>query len=355
MALADDNTLFGLADLHTQNKETPMSRTAPSCPSRRHVLTAALGLAAVSITPAWAQGAGAAMRIIVPFAPGGGNDVLARQLAHGLNDMFKLDVIVENKPGAGGNVGTEQVVRAAAQSNTFLLGHTGTVSINPALYKSLKFNASKDLQPVAMFASSALLLVVPADSPIQSVAQLAEALRAKGSDMDYASSGTGTGGHLTGEMFLQTLGAQAVHVPYKGTAPALADVAGGQVDFSFSVIPAAMALVKSGKLRALAVTSAKRMHLMPDVPTMIESGVPELADFESTLTYGILAPKAIDVQVVQQLQARILDVAATPDFQSRLAVEGAEPMLGNTAEYTRRIQEESRKWGHVIAVSGASA
>ncbi|NRF50359.1 tripartite tricarboxylate transporter substrate binding protein, partial [Pseudomonas stutzeri] len=110
-----------------------------------------------------------------------------------------------------------------------------------------------------------------------------------------------------------------------------------------------------GKLRALAVTSAKRMHLMPDVPTMIESGVPELADFESTLTYGILAPKAIDVQVVQQLQARILDVAATPDFQSRLAVEGAEPMLGNTAEHTRRTQEESRKWGHVIAVSGASA
>lgn len=330
-----------------------MNRFAPRSPSRRHALAAVLGLTAISMAPAWAQRT-SAVRIIVPFAPGGGNDVLARQLAHGLNQMFKLDVIVENKPGAGGNLGSEQVVRASPQSNTFLLGHTGTVSINPVLYKDLKFNASTDLQPVAMFASSALLLVVPAESPIKSVAQLVDALGAKGSDMDYASSGTGTGGHLTGEMFLQTLGAQAVHVPYKGTAPALADVAGGLVDFSFSVIPAAMALVKSGKLRALAVTSAKRANLMPDVPTMIESGVTALADFESTLTYGILAPKAASAEVVQQLEAKILEVAATPEFQSKLAVEGAEPMLGNSAEYARRIQEESRKWGHVITVSGAS-
>ncbi|MBV7484839.1 tripartite tricarboxylate transporter substrate binding protein [Bordetella sp. BOR01] len=331
-----------------------MNRPAPSLLSRRHALAAALGLAAMSLAPAWAQGSSPVMRIIVPFAPGGGNDVLARQLAHGLTEMFKQDVIVQNKPGAGGNLGTEQVVRASAQSNTFLLGHTGTVSINPALYKNLKFNASTDLQPVAMFASSALLLVVPADSPIQNVAQLAEALRKTDSDMDYASSGAGTGGHLTGELFLQTLGAQAVHVPYKGTAPALADVAGGQVDFSFSVIPAAMALVKSGKLRALAVTSAKRMHLLPDVPTMIESGVPALADFESTLTYGILAPKAMPHDAVRQLEARILKAAATPDFQAKLVVEGAEPMLGGSTEYARRIQEESRKWGQVVTVSGAA-
>jgi len=330
-----------------------MNRPALCSPSRRHALAAALGLAAMSTAPAWAQ-SGPVMRIIVPFAPGGGNDVLARQLAHSLTEMFKQDVIVENKPGAGGNLGTEQVMRASAQSNTFLLGHTGTVSINPALYKNLKFNASTDLQPVAMFASSALMLVVPAESPIQNVAQLAEALRKTGSDMDYASSGAGTGGHLTGELFLQTLGAQAVHVPYKGTAPALADVAGGQVDFSFSVIPAAMALVKSGKLRALAVTSAKRMHLLPDVPTLIESGVPALADFESTLTYGILAPRAMPQDAVRHLEAKILKAAGTPGFQAKLVVEGAEPMLGGGAEYAQRIQEESRKWGNVVTVSGAA-
>lgn len=329
-----------------------MNRPAVKLASRRRVLAAALGLTAASMTPAWAQRGSPVMRIIVPFAPGGGNDVLGRQMAHGLSEMFKEDVIVENKPGAGGNLGTEQVVRASAQSNTFLLGHTGTVSINPVLYQNLKFNASTDLQPVAMFASSALLLVVPADSPIQSVQQLADALRKEGSDMDFASSGTGTGGHLTGEMFLQTLGAKAVHVPYKGTAPALADVAGGQVDFCFSVIPAAMAMIKGGKLRALAVTSPKRMNLLADIPTMGESGVRELKGFESTLTYGILAPKSMPADVVAELERKILKVAATSDFQSRLVVEGAEPMLGGSADYGRRIQEESRKWGEVVKAAG---
>lgn len=170
--------------------------------------------------------------------------------------------------------------------------------------------------------------------------------------MDFASSGTGTGGHLTGEMFLQTLGAKAVHVPYKGTAPALADVAGGQVDFCFSVIPAAMAMIKGGKLRALAVTSPKRMNLLADIPTMGESGVRELKGFESTLTYGILAPKSMPADVVAELERKILKVAATSDFQSRLVVEGAEPMLGGSADYGRRIQEESRKWGEVVKAAG---
>ncbi|VCU70723.1 Tripartite tricarboxylate transporter family receptor [Pigmentiphaga humi] len=333
-----------------------MNRDFPSL-TRRSLLAAAsaAGVAALTAVPAQAQGRKAVTRIIVPFAPGGGNDVFARQLAHGLNEMFKKDVIVENKPGAGGNVGTEQVVRAAADSNIFLLGHTGTIAINPSLYKNLKFNASTDLQPVAMFASSALLLVVPASSPIQNVAQLVEVLQRKDSDLSYASSGSGTGGHLTGEMFLHALGARAVHAPYKGTAPALADVAGGQVQFSFSVIPAAMALVKAGKLRALAVTSAKRMAQLPDVPSVAESGVPALAGFESTLTYGILAPKGVPQAVVSQLGAEILKAASTPEFQSKLGIEGAEPLLGDAAAYARKIQQESGKWSEVIRASGASA
>ncbi|MBV6307279.1 tripartite tricarboxylate transporter substrate binding protein [Candidimonas humi] len=331
-----------------------MARSAVPFPSRRRALAAALGLAAVAAAPAWAQRGNPVMRLIVPFAPGGGNDVLGRQMAHSLGEMFKMDVIVENKPGAGGNLGTEQVVHASARSNMFLLGHTGTVSINPVLYKNLKFDASTDLQPVAMFASSSLLLVVPEKSPIRSVQQLSDTLRRKGGDMNFASSGTGTGGHLTGEMLLQVLGAKALHVPYKGTAPALTDVAGGQVDFCFSVIPAAMAMVKGGKLRALAVTSPKRMNLLPDVPTMGESGVPELKGFESTLTYGILAPKSVGADVVADLERKILDVAATPEFQSRLVVEGAEALMGGSASYGRRIQEESVKWGRVIKTAGVS-
>jgi len=337
------------------------TRSIPSAPShssmplsRRRCLGAAFAAAAGIAAPAWAQGRDQTVRIVVPFTPGGGNDVFARQLAHGLNEMFRKNAIVENKPGAGGNLGTEMVVRAPADGSTYLLGHTGTVSINPALYTGLKFNASRDLQPVAMFASSALLLVVPEASPIRNVAELVDALRHAQGGMNYASSGAGTGGHLTGEMFAHMLGVKATHVPYKGTAPSLTDLAGGQVNFSFSVIPAALALVKAGKLRALAVTSAKRLAQLPDVPTVAESRVAALANFESSLTYGILAPKGTSVADVQKLGAEILKVAASPAFQSKLGVEGAEPMLGDAAAYAKKIQQESSKWAAVVKASGAT-
>jgi len=323
--------------------------------SRRAWLRSAMAATAVAALPAWAQERGkSTVRLVVPFAPGGGNDVFARQMTHGLTEMFGYNMVVENKAGAGGNLGTEMVVRASPQSETYLLGHTGTVSINPVLYKGLKFNAATDLQPVAMFASSALLLVVPATSPIQSVEQLVQALRSRGAQMNYASSGSGTGGHLTGAMLAHLLGVQATHVPYKGTAPSLTDVAGGLVDFSFSVIPAAQALVKAGKLRALAVSGDKRHAQLPGVQTVAESGVPELAQFESSLTYGLLAPKGASAAQVKKLADEVLQVAALPAFQSRLGVEGAVPMLGNSRAYARKIQQESAKWEAVIKASGAS-
>lgn len=320
-------------------------------PRRRWLSAAAAALAATAL-PAWAQRKGS--RLVVPFAPGGGNDVFARQMSHGLNEAFGYGMIVENRAGAGGNLGTEAVVRAAADGSTWLLGHTGTVSINPSLYTGLKFNAATDLQPVAMFASSALLLVVPAASPVRSVADLAEQLRRRSGEMNFASSGSGTGGHLTGEMFAHALGAKAIHVPYKGTAPSLTDLAGGNVDFSFGVIPAAMALVKAGKLRALAVTGAKRQPLLPEVPTVAESGVRALADFESSLTYGILAPKGTSQEAVAALGRDILKVAASEAFQSKLGVEGAVPLLGDSAQYAARIRVESSKWAAVIKASGAT-
>lgn len=324
--------------------------------SRRLWLAGAAALASAAALPAAAQGrvGKGTRRLIVPFAPGGGNDVFARQLSHGLSEKFGYSIVVENRPGAGGNVGSELVVRAAADSDTYLLGHTGTVSINPSLYKDLRFNAATDLQPIAMFASSALLLVVPANSPIRDVKGLVEALRAKGGEMNFASSGAGSGGHLAGEMLIHMLGVKTTHVPYKGTAPSLTDVAGGLVNFSFSVIPAAQALVKSGKLRALAISSGKRHAQLPDVPTVAESGVPELAKFESTLTYGVLGPKGISPDVVKRFGDEILQVAALPTFQSKLEVEGAEPLLGNAQAYSAKIKEETAKWAAVIKASGAS-
>ncbi|MDB5891741.1 MAG: hypothetical protein JWP47_2572 [Polaromonas sp.] len=318
---------------------------------RRTIVLAALSLMS---TATYAQGS-RPVRIVVPFAPGGGNDVFARQMAKGLGDLRPQGVVVENKPGAGGNLGTEHVVRSAPDGLTLLLGHSGTVSINAALYKQLKYDASKDLMPVAMFASSALVLVVPAASSVKTVADLIALAKAQPGALTYASSGSGTGAHLTGEMFEQKIGVKLNHIPYKGTAPAMTDVAGGQVAMMFGVIPPALTLVKSGRLRALAVTGSKRNPSMPDVPTLAESGVAALAGFESTLTYGLLAPRNTPEALVRELAAQILAVAATPEFQSRLGVEGAVPLLGGPADYAALISRESAKWADIVKVSGATA
>ncbi|MDQ0044919.1 Bug family tripartite tricarboxylate transporter substrate binding protein [Variovorax boronicumulans] len=325
--------------------------------ARRELL---LGLLAAAGLPAHAQpqhqsDAAKPIRIVVPFAAGGGNDVFARQMAKGLGELRKSGVIVDNKPGAGGNLGAEQVVRSAPDGSTLLLGHTGTVSINPALYKGLKFDARKDLVPVAMFASSALVLVVPAASKVRSVADLVAEAKARPGLLDYASSGSGTGGHLTGELFAQRTGTRLNHIPYKGTNPALTDLAGGQVQMMFSVIPPALALVKSGRLRAIAVTGDKRLPSLPDVPTVAESGLRELAGFESTLTYGLLAPRGTPDAVVKELAAQMLKVAREKEFQSRLDVEGAVPLLGGPADYAALISRESEKWAAIVKSSGATA
>lgn len=320
--------------------------------ARRELL---LGLLAAAGLPAHAQQSDAKpIRIVVPFAAGGGNDVFARQMAKGLGEVRKSGVIVDNKPGAGGNLGTEQVVRSTPDGSTLLLGHTGTVSINPALYKGLKFDARKDLLPVAMFASSALVLVVPAASKVRSVADLVKEAKVRPGLLDYASSGSGTGGHLTGELFAQRTGTKINHIPYKGTNPALTDLAGGQVQMMFSVIPPALALVKGGRLRAIAVTGAKRLPSLPDVPTVAESGLRELAGFESTLTYGILAPRGTPEAFVKTLSAQMLQVAGGAEFQSRLDVEGAVPLLGGPAEYAALIAKESALWAGIVKASGAS-
>lgn len=313
-----------------------------------------LALSACAALPAWAQTDSRVVRIVVPFAPGGGNDVLGRQMASGLTALTGRSYIVENKAGAGGNIGTESVVRAAGDGTTLLLGHTGTVSINPALYKGLKFNAQRDLTPVAMFATAALMLVVPEASPIKSMQQLVTAIRESNGNFNYASSGSGTGGHLTAEMLADALKVKMIHVPYRGTNPALTDVVGGQVQMMFSVIPPAQGMASSGKLRALAVTSTKRLAQLPDIPTVAESGITALAKFESTLTYGLLAPSATPAEQIDLLGRQILQVAGTAEFQSKLGVEGAEPLLGDARQYAARIQAESAKWTAVIQSSGAS-
>jgi tripartite-type tricarboxylate transporter receptor subunit TctC len=319
--------------------------------ARRSFLAGSLALAAA---PLMAQNA-RPIRIIVPFAPGGGNDVFARQMAKGLGELRNQSVIVENRPGAGGNVGTEQVVRSVPDGSTLLLGHSGTISINPSLYKQLKYDPQKDLIPIAMFASSALVLVVPSASSIKTMADLLEVARSRPGALNYASSGSGTGGHLTGELLEQMGGVKITHIPYKGTAPALTDLAGGQVQMMFSVIPPALALVKSGRLRAVAVTGSKRHPSLPDVATVAESGIAGLTGFESSLTYGILAPLHTPDAIVLELSRQILKVATAAEFQSRLEGDGAVPLIGGPADYAALIRRESASWAAIVKTSGARA
>jgi tripartite-type tricarboxylate transporter receptor subunit TctC len=322
---------------------------------RRAYLGLGTSLALTTVTRVAFTQSERALKLIVPFAPGGGNDVFARALIKGLSELRGHTVVVENKAGAGGNLGTAEVIRSAADGNTLLLGHSGTVSINPVLYKGLKFDARVDLQPVAMFAQSPFVLVVPASTNIQNIAGLIADAKATPGSWNFASAGSGTGGHLTGELFQQIAGITMRHIPYKGTALALSDVAGNQVQMCFSVIPPALALIKAGKLRAIAVTSTSRLPSLPNVPTLAESGLPSLKNFESTVTYGLLAPSATPKVIVRELEAQVLKVANSTEFQLRLANEGAVSKLGGIDEYARLIKLESAKWAQVVTISGATA
>ena len=303
---------------------------------------------------AWAQNTSSKpIKIIVPFAPGGGNDVIARQLAKDLSELRKQTVLVENKPGAGGNIGTDYVVRTQADEITLLLGHTGTVSINPVLLNT-GMDPTRDLEPIALLASTSLVLVVAQDSKIKSVQNLIELSGQRTVPFNYGSSGNGTGGHLTGELFKEVTGVKMSHIPYKGTGPALVDVAGGQLDFMFSVIPPAMALIQSGKLRAIAVTSKKRLPVFPEVPTVAESNIKSLSDFDSSVSYGVLASIKTPPLIAKELSNQILKIGGSAQFQSKLVAEGAVPVLGNGAEYSKLIQAETKKWAAVIKKSGAT-
>ena len=313
-----------------------------------------LALAALFINLSWAQSSSSRpIKIIVPFAPGGGNDVIARQLAKDLSELRKQTVLVDNKPGAGGNIGTEIVVKAPADEITLLLGHTGTVSINPTLLNT-GIDSTRDLEPIALLASTSLVLVVAQDSKIKSVQNLIELSSQRTVPFNYGSSGNGTGGHLTGEMFKEITGVKMSHIPYRGTGPALVDVAGGQLDFMFSVIPPALALIQGGKLRAIAVTSKKRLPVFPEVPTVMESGIKSLGNFESSVSYGVLSSNKISPGLAKELSDQILKIGASPEFQSKLVSEGAVPVLGNGAEYSKLIQLETKKWAAVIKKSGAT-
>lgn len=292
------------------------------------------------------------VHLVVPFPPSGGNDVFARILAQKLGEAWKQQVIVENRPGAGGSVGTEYVAKAPADGYTLLLGHTGTLAINPALYPKIGYDTLRDFAPIAMLASAPLVLVVNPSSPVRGVGDLIALAKASPEKLTMASSGNGTGSHLTAELLQSMAGIRLTHVPYKGSALALTDLLGGQVQLMFSVIPPVLPHINTGKLRPVAVTSAKRIPQLPRVPTVAESGLPE---FESTLAYGILAPKGTHRVIINEIHSRIAVITAERDYRVRVDFEGAVPLEGTPGEFAALIRAQSEKWGKLIRTAGIRA
>jgi len=291
------------------------------------------------------------VRIIVPYPPGGATDVMARIIAQKLNESWPQSAVVENKPGASGTVGSEIVVKSAADGYTLLLQGTQH-AINLSLYKQLPYDTLRDFVPVAYVASAPFLLVVHPSVTANSVAELIAYIKAKPGGLNYGSSGVGGGAHLAGEIFKTSAGVQLTHIPYKGAAPAMADLLGGQVPMVFDPIPTAITQVRSGRIKALAITSAKRSALMPELPTVAESGLP---GFDVSAWFGLYAPVATPKDIVAKLNADVNRVLQLPEVKEKFAGLGAESMPMGTDQFALHLRAEIAKFAKAIRDSGATA
>ncbi len=291
------------------------------------------------------------VRLVVPYAPGGASDILARALSQKLSESLGQQFMVDNKPGAGGSIGADIVAKAAPDGYTLLLADVAVQTISPALYPKLPY-ARADLTPVINVATFAHVLITAPNSPLTGFADILKKERSQSGSVSVASSGNGTSTHLTAEMVNSLAGIKLNHVPYKGGGAALADVMGGQVNAMFIGSPPAMPLLQSGKLKAIAVTTAKRMAALPSVPTMAESGMP---GFESIAAQGIFAPRGTAPETVSRLNAEIARIIQLPEVRARWAQLGAEPVDNTPAQFASWLDSESAKWGKVIKDSGAKA
>jgi tripartite-type tricarboxylate transporter receptor subunit TctC len=287
---------------------------------------------------------------IVPFAPGGTTDILARTIGEKLTVALGQPVIIENKPGAGGGVGADFTAKAPPDGYTIMGGTISTHAINASLYKSLPYDPVKDFVPITLIARVPNMLVINPDIPAKNVAELITLLKANPGKYSFASSGNGTSQHLSGELFKSIAGVDMQHIPYKGSPPALQDVVGGQVAMTFDNITTAWPLAKGGKLRALAVTTAKRSAVAPDVPTLSESG---LAGYEVGSWQGVFAPAGTPPAVVKRLNAEIVKIINMPDVKEKLIGLGAEPVGNTSEEFAALVQTEVAKWAEVVKQSGA--
>jgi tripartite-type tricarboxylate transporter receptor subunit TctC len=312
----------------------------------------------ILLTTAGALAAGAQdypsrpITLIVPYAAGGGNDVMARAAADKMSRTLGQQVVIENRGGAGGSIATRQIARSAPDGYTLGLGGTGTLAINPTLYPNVGYDPRKDFAPVGLIATSPLVVVVNPALPVRSVPELIDLARKEPGKLNFASAGTGSGIHLAAEYFATLAGIKLTHVPYKGSSPALTDLVGGHVSIYFSSLPPAVGLVKQGKVRALAVTSAKRWAIFPDLPTVAEVALP---GYEAVLHYGIVAPAGTPRGIIDKLGVALRAAVMSDDLRARLADDGAEPLASTPEEYAADIDREETKWSAVVKASGAKA
>ena len=292
------------------------------------------------------------IRLVVPFPAGGTTDILARAAAQKLSESLGQSVVVDNRPGAAGNIGADIVAKSAPDGYTLLMGTVGTHAINPGLYAKMPYDHVKDFVPVVLVAGVPNVLAVNPAFPVNSVAELIALAKSKPGTINFASSGSGTSIHMSGELFKAMAGVDMTHVPYKGSSPALTDLMGGQVQIMFDNLPSALPLIKAGKLRAIAVTSLKRAAALPDVPTISESGLP---GFEASSWFGVLAPAGTPAPVVAKINADVNKWLQSPEARDQLLVQGANAAGGTPEQFAAHIRAETEKWAKVVKASGAKA
>jgi tripartite-type tricarboxylate transporter receptor subunit TctC len=315
----------------------------------RRILGAAAA-ALVLVMPAWAQDYPTKpIKLIVPFPPAGGTDVLSRAISQSISNNTKWVIVIDNKPGAGGNIGLDAAAKSPNDGYTIAMGQTANLAVNPTLYGKLPFDPLKDFEPIALVSSQPLILVVDNKSPYKNLKDFVEAAKASPGKFNMASSGSGTIGHIGGELFQRRAGIKMAHVPYKGAGPAVTDLMGGSVDCFFGNTQAVGGLVTGGKLRPIAVTSPKRLANFPDVPTVAEQGYP---GFDAATWSGLVAPAGTPKAIVDKLNAEATKALSNPEMKAKLQEDGSTPLGGSPKEFAEFIKAENVKWGNAVRDAG---
>jgi tripartite-type tricarboxylate transporter receptor subunit TctC len=313
--------------------------------------TAFMVAAAICLASAHAQDyPNRPITLVVPYAAGGGNDVMARIVGEKMSRTLGQQVVIENRPGAGGSTATRQVAKSTPDGYTLVIGGTGTLAVNPTLYQNVGYDPRKDFAPVGLIGTSALVILVNPALPANNVRELIDLAKKEPGKLNYASAGVGSGIHLGTVLFELMAGVKLTHVPYRGTGPALTDLIGGHISIYFSSLPSAVGIVADGKVRALAVTGTQRSDVFPNVPTVAEAALP---GFEAVLHYGIVAPAGTPQPIVDKLSAALREAVNAPDTKERMAKDGTEPLPSTPAEYAADIDREETKWSAVVKQSGA--